>query len=179
MLHRLLNIEHPCGDKKSNLLLRRIPTNWFVGHGNILLLTYKTNPPAELKRSFLTDMKVVFLSYVAFGCGHSKFVEQLSLWAFLFLPLCGTVYGSMLFKLFFFKLKDLGFHFCFVFLGGLQELQDGIGQRQIVVKTLNTTGEEIIQQSSKTDANILQEKLESLSLRWHEICTQLSERKKR
>ncbi|XP_075813326.1 dystrophin isoform X1 [Microtus pennsylvanicus] len=61
----------------------------------------------------------------------------------------------------------------------LKELQDGIGQRQIVVKTLNTTGEEIIQQSSKTDANILQEKLGSLSLRWHEICTQLSERKKR
>ncbi|XP_057616228.1 dystrophin isoform X2 [Chionomys nivalis] len=61
----------------------------------------------------------------------------------------------------------------------LKELQDGIGQRQIVVKTLNTTGEEIIQQSSKTDANILQEKLGSLSLRWQEICTQLSERKKR
>ncbi|KAL6041796.1 hypothetical protein STEG23_012301, partial [Scotinomys teguina] len=58
------------------------------------------------------------------------------------------------------------------------ELQDGIGQRQPVVKTLNTTGEEIIQQSSKTDANILQDKLGSLSLRWQEICKQLSERKK-
>ncbi|XP_036030300.1 dystrophin isoform X3 [Onychomys torridus] len=61
----------------------------------------------------------------------------------------------------------------------LKELQDGIGQRQPVVKTLNATGEEIIQQSSKTDANILQEKLGSLSLRWHEICQQLAERKKR
>nr|XP_042125530.1 dystrophin isoform X2 [Peromyscus maniculatus bairdii] len=61
----------------------------------------------------------------------------------------------------------------------LKELEDGIGQRQPVVKTLNATGEEIIQQSSKTDANILQEKLESLSLRWHEICKQLAERKKR
>ncbi|XP_040600117.1 dystrophin isoform X6 [Mesocricetus auratus] len=61
----------------------------------------------------------------------------------------------------------------------LKELQDGIGQRQTVVKILNTTGEEIIQQSSKTDASILQEKLGSLSLRWHEICKQLAERKKR
>ncbi|XP_035305784.1 dystrophin isoform X7 [Cricetulus griseus] len=61
----------------------------------------------------------------------------------------------------------------------LKELQDGIGQRQTVVKILNTTGEEIIQQSSKTDANILQEKLGSLSLRCQEICKQLAERQKR
>ncbi|XP_076774363.1 dystrophin isoform X3 [Arvicanthis niloticus] len=61
----------------------------------------------------------------------------------------------------------------------LKELQDGIGQRQAVVRTLNATGEEIIQQSSKTDANILQEKLGSLSLRWHEICKELAERRKR
>ncbi|XP_012494158.1 PREDICTED: dystrophin [Propithecus coquereli] len=60
-----------------------------------------------------------------------------------------------------------------------QELQDGIRQRQTVVRTLNTTGEEIIQQSSKTDANILQEKLGSLNLRWQEVCKQLAERKKR
>lgn len=61
----------------------------------------------------------------------------------------------------------------------LKELQDGIGQRQAVVRTLNATGEEIIQQSSKTDANILQEKLGSLSLRWHEVCKELAERRKR
>uniref|UniRef100_H0VDU5 Dystrophin n=1 Tax=Cavia porcellus TaxID=10141 RepID=H0VDU5_CAVPO len=61
----------------------------------------------------------------------------------------------------------------------LKELQDGIGQRQTVVRILNATGEEIIQQSSKTDANILQEKLRSLNLRWQEICKQLTERKKR
>ncbi|XP_063098873.1 dystrophin isoform X14 [Cavia porcellus] len=60
-----------------------------------------------------------------------------------------------------------------------KELQDGIGQRQTVVRILNATGEEIIQQSSKTDANILQEKLRSLNLRWQEICKQLTERKKR
>ncbi|XP_034505710.1 dystrophin isoform X8 [Ailuropoda melanoleuca] len=61
----------------------------------------------------------------------------------------------------------------------LKELQDGIGQRQTVVRVLNATGEEIIQQSSKTDANILQEKLGSLNLRWQEVCKQLAERKKR
>ncbi|VFV20213.1 dystrophin-partial [Lynx pardinus] len=59
------------------------------------------------------------------------------------------------------------------------ELQDGIGQRQTVVRILNATGEEIIQQSSKTDASILQEKLGSLNLRWQEVCKQLAERKKR
>ncbi|XP_011376775.1 dystrophin isoform X2 [Pteropus vampyrus] len=61
----------------------------------------------------------------------------------------------------------------------LKELQDGAGQRQIVVRVLNATGEEIIQQSSKTDASILQEKLGSLNLRWQEVCKQLAERKKR
>ncbi|MBZ3883036.1 Dystrophin, partial [Sciurus carolinensis] len=58
-------------------------------------------------------------------------------------------------------------------------LQDGIGQRQTIVRTLNATGEEIIQQSSKSDASILQEKLGSLNLRWQEVCKQLAERKKR
>nr|XP_045363191.1 dystrophin isoform X2 [Camelus bactrianus] len=61
----------------------------------------------------------------------------------------------------------------------LKELQDGIGQRQTVVRVLNATGEEIIQQSSKTDASILQEKLGSLNLRWQEVCKQLAERKRR
>ncbi|XP_045154596.1 dystrophin isoform X2 [Echinops telfairi] len=61
----------------------------------------------------------------------------------------------------------------------LKELQNGIGHRQTVVRALNATGEEIIQQSSKTDANILQEKLGSLNLRWQEVCKQLAERKKR
>ncbi|XP_053057896.1 dystrophin isoform X11 [Acinonyx jubatus] len=61
----------------------------------------------------------------------------------------------------------------------LKELQDGIGQRQTVVRILNATGEEIIQQSSKTDAGILQEKLGSLNLRWQEVSKQLAERKKR
>ncbi|XP_006870206.1 PREDICTED: dystrophin-like isoform X2 [Chrysochloris asiatica] len=61
----------------------------------------------------------------------------------------------------------------------LKELQNGIGQRQTVVRELNATGEEIIEQSSKTDASILQEKLGSLNLRWQEVCKQLAERKKR
>ncbi|XP_047620792.1 dystrophin isoform X2 [Phacochoerus africanus] len=61
----------------------------------------------------------------------------------------------------------------------LKELQDGIGQRQTIVRVLNATGEEVIQQSSKTDASILQEKLGSLNLRWQEVCKQLAERKKR
>ncbi|KAM6151297.1 dystrophin isoform 1-T1 [Rhynchocyon petersi] len=61
----------------------------------------------------------------------------------------------------------------------LKELQNGVGQRQTVVRALNATGEEIIQQSSKTDASILQEKLGNLNLRWQEVCKQLAERKKR
>ncbi|XP_054021783.1 dystrophin isoform X5 [Dryobates pubescens] len=61
----------------------------------------------------------------------------------------------------------------------LQELQDGIGQQQTVVKTLNVTGEEIIEQSSAADAKVLKEQLESLNTRWQEICRQLVEKKKR
>ncbi|XP_014809537.1 PREDICTED: dystrophin isoform X3 [Calidris pugnax] len=61
----------------------------------------------------------------------------------------------------------------------LQELQDGIGQQQTVVKTLNATGEEIIEQSSTADAKVLKEQLESLNTRWQEICRQLVEKKKR
>ncbi|XP_074714673.1 dystrophin isoform X8 [Strix uralensis] len=61
----------------------------------------------------------------------------------------------------------------------LQELQDGIGQQQTVVKTLNITGEEIIEQSSTADAKVLKEQLESLNTRWQEICRQLVEKKKR
>ncbi|XP_064008021.1 dystrophin isoform X5 [Pogoniulus pusillus] len=61
----------------------------------------------------------------------------------------------------------------------LQELQDGIGQQQTVVKTLNVTGEEIIEQSSTADAKVLKEQLESLNTRWQEICRQLVEKKKR
>ncbi|XP_033930378.1 dystrophin isoform X3 [Melopsittacus undulatus] len=61
----------------------------------------------------------------------------------------------------------------------LQELQDGIGRQQTVVKTLNATGEEIIGQSSTADAKVLKEQLESLNTRWQEICRQLVEKKKR
>ncbi|XP_042644227.1 dystrophin isoform X9 [Tyto alba] len=61
----------------------------------------------------------------------------------------------------------------------LQELQDGIGRQQTVVKTLNITGEEIIEQSSTTDAKVLKKQLEILNTRWQEICRQLVEKKKR
>ncbi|XP_030331577.1 dystrophin isoform X10 [Strigops habroptila] len=61
----------------------------------------------------------------------------------------------------------------------LQELQDGIGRQQTVVKTLNVAGEEIIEQSSTADAKVLKEQLESLNSRWQEICRQLVEKKKR
>ncbi|XP_049691265.1 dystrophin isoform X8 [Accipiter gentilis] len=61
----------------------------------------------------------------------------------------------------------------------LQELQDGIGRQQTVVKALNVTGEEIIEQSSAADAKVLKEQLESLNIRWQEICRQLVEKKKR
>ncbi|XP_050825699.1 dystrophin isoform X4 [Serinus canaria] len=61
----------------------------------------------------------------------------------------------------------------------IQELQDGIGQQQTLVKTLNAAGEEIIEQSSKADAKVLKEQLESVNNRWKEICRQLVEKKKR
>ncbi|XP_027744427.1 dystrophin isoform X9 [Empidonax traillii] len=61
----------------------------------------------------------------------------------------------------------------------IQELQDGIGRQQTVVKTLNVTGEEIIEQSSTADAKVLKEQLASLNTRWQEICKQLVEKKKR
>ncbi|XP_074076386.1 dystrophin isoform X6 [Macrotis lagotis] len=61
----------------------------------------------------------------------------------------------------------------------LQELQDGISRQQTVVKELTVTGEEIIEQSSKGDASILEDKLDYLNVRWQEVCRQLAERKKR
>ncbi|XP_013928464.1 PREDICTED: dystrophin-like [Thamnophis sirtalis] len=61
----------------------------------------------------------------------------------------------------------------------IQDLQDDIGRQQAVVRTLNTVGDEIIEQSSTTDASILREKLDSLNFRWKEVCRQLAERKKR
>lgn len=63
--------------------------------------------------------------------------------------------------------------------GNFQELQDGIGRQQAVLKALNVTGEEIIEQSSTADAKVLKEQLESLNTRWQEICKQLVEKKKR
>nr|XP_014433950.1 dystrophin isoform X7 [Pelodiscus sinensis] len=61
----------------------------------------------------------------------------------------------------------------------LKELQDGIGQQQTVIRTLNITSEDIIEQSSTADANVLKEKLGSLNFRWQEVCRQLAERRKR
>ncbi|XP_063161281.1 dystrophin isoform X1 [Candoia aspera] len=61
----------------------------------------------------------------------------------------------------------------------IKDLQDGIGRQQAVVRTLNIDGDEIIEQSSATDASILKEKLDSLNFRWKEVCRQLAERKKR
>lgn len=61
----------------------------------------------------------------------------------------------------------------------LQDLQDGIGKQQPVVRTLNITGEDIIEQSSTADASVLKEKLGSLNFRWQEVCKQVAERKKR
>ncbi|KAH1187470.1 hypothetical protein KIL84_020219, partial [Mauremys mutica] len=63
--------------------------------------------------------------------------------------------------------------------GEAEELHDGIGRQQTVIRTLNITGEEIIEQSLTTDANVLREKLGSLNFRWEEVCRQLAERRKR
>ncbi|KAJ6667667.1 hypothetical protein lerEdw1_016788 [Lerista edwardsae] len=62
---------------------------------------------------------------------------------------------------------------------GVCELQDGIGRQQAVVRTLNLTGEDIIEQLSTADASVLKEKLGSLNFRWQEVCRQLAEKKKR
>ncbi|XP_048351416.1 dystrophin isoform X1 [Sphaerodactylus townsendi] len=61
----------------------------------------------------------------------------------------------------------------------LKDLQDGIGKQQPVVRTLNITGEDIIEQSSTADASVLNEKLGSLNFRWQELCKQVTESKKR
>ena len=114
----------------------------------------------------------------SFGHRHGNFIEKLSHGALLFLSLLAAprvVARCLIFS----QIKGHGASFLFCLFGVLQELQDGIGQRQIVVRILNASGEEIIQQSSKTDAGILQEKLGSLNLRWQEVCKQLAERKKR
>ncbi|XP_077199081.1 dystrophin isoform X13 [Paroedura picta] len=61
----------------------------------------------------------------------------------------------------------------------IKDLQDGIGKQQPVIKTLNITGEDIIEQSSTADASVLKEKLGNLNFRWQEVCKQVAERKKR
>ncbi|XP_042314823.1 dystrophin isoform X12 [Sceloporus undulatus] len=61
----------------------------------------------------------------------------------------------------------------------IKDLQDGIGGQQAVVRILNLTGEEVIEQSSTADASVLKEKLGSLNFRWKEVCRQLAEKKKR
>lgn len=115
---------------------------------------------------------------VSLGYSHVSFIEKFSHGAFLFLPLPAEPH-VVAHCLIFSQIKGHGASFLFCLFGILQELQDGIGQRQIAVRVLNATGEEIIQQSSKTDAGILQEKLGSLNLRWQEVCKQLAERRKR
>uniref|UniRef100_A0A8C0FEI6 Dystrophin n=1 Tax=Bubo bubo TaxID=30461 RepID=A0A8C0FEI6_BUBBB len=62
---------------------------------------------------------------------------------------------------------------------GDMEVKVSSSKHQTVVKTLNITGEEIIEQSSTADAKVLKEQLESLNTRWQEICRQLVEKKKR
>ncbi|XP_041114936.1 dystrophin isoform X1 [Polyodon spathula] len=60
-----------------------------------------------------------------------------------------------------------------------KELQDGIRSQQAVVTALNSTGEEIIQQTSADEAGIFKKKLASVNARWQEVCRLVTERRRR
>nr|XP_005995015.2 PREDICTED: dystrophin isoform X4 [Latimeria chalumnae] len=61
----------------------------------------------------------------------------------------------------------------------LKELQDAIGRQQPIVTSLNETSKVILEQSSRVDTNILKEKLESLNIRWWEVCRKVAEKNRR
>ncbi|XP_043928331.1 dystrophin isoform X3 [Protopterus annectens] len=61
----------------------------------------------------------------------------------------------------------------------LKKLQNDITSRQPYVTALNTTGEEIIGQSSPVDGAIFREKLRNLNAQWQRICKQVTDSRSR
>ena len=66
---------------------------------------------------------------------------------------------------------DLSFSF--------QPLEQAIADHQSTVTTVNSTGDEIIKNSSVVESEILRDKLDSLNRRWKIICTEVADRRER
>ncbi|KAM4797278.1 dystrophin [Rhinophrynus dorsalis] len=61
----------------------------------------------------------------------------------------------------------------------VKELEDGIGQQQSFVRTLNVSGGQIVEQCSTAEAAQIKDRLDSLNSRWHIVNRKLNERKRR
>ncbi|XP_075446382.1 dystrophin isoform X4 [Ascaphus truei] len=61
----------------------------------------------------------------------------------------------------------------------IKELEDGIGHQQAVVRALNVSGGEVIEQSSTADAIHINDKLDTLNSRWQIINRKLNDRRRR
>jgi len=60
-----------------------------------------------------------------------------------------------------------------------KELENDIRLHQSTVNSLNTTGRDIIGQSSAPDESLLNEKLDTLNHRWHKVCSEVADRKEK
>ena len=60
-----------------------------------------------------------------------------------------------------------------------QDLENAVKVHQSTVTSLNTSGGQIIGQSSAPDSSLLTEKLDLLNKRWRSVCTEVADRKER
>ena len=60
-----------------------------------------------------------------------------------------------------------------------QPLEQAIADHQSTVTAVNTTGDEIIKNSSVVESEILRDKLDALNRRWKIICTEMADRRER
>lgn len=58
-------------------------------------------------------------------------------------------------------------------------LEEGIANHQGTVTSLNSNGEEIVQQSSAIDGGMLRDKLYGLNARWKGVCAEVASWKER
>ncbi|CAH2223155.1 dystrophin isoform X1, partial [Pelobates cultripes] len=61
----------------------------------------------------------------------------------------------------------------------VKELEDGIGERQAIVRALNVSGGEVAEQASIADAGRIKDNLDNLNARWHAVYKKLNESRRR
>lgn len=61
----------------------------------------------------------------------------------------------------------------------LQEMECSIRDMQTTISGLNSSGSDIISQSSEPDSVLLSDKLDAINRRWRDVCTEVADRKDR